>query len=186
MEGLNLLAVPADPASIQNMFKWLCGDEVSINKPSLTQELGAKFLNHLNKMGIPNGTVDHLTDFIQSRTWDESHVWGGTMAEFWKIVKATEDEREKWSILCVFIDSNMSWQSRLSFFSIDAFHRGGAGNIAFNDSHLPGSEKKSQEAVSEYAKKLEPVSETYFTLCVQTESGSLTLIEHSIKLGTAS
>jgi hypothetical protein len=66
-------------------------------------------------MDIPNGSVDHLTDFIWCRTWDENRFCGGTMAEFWEIVMSTEDEKEKWRILRVFINSNMSWQTRVAF-----------------------------------------------------------------------
>jgi hypothetical protein len=152
MDGLNLVAIPADKATIGNALKWLCGDDVSIDERSSLQELCSQFLHHLNEMDIPNGSVDRLTEFIQRRTWDENHLWGGTMAEFWKMVTAAEDEREKWRILRVFIDSNMSWQTRLAFFAIDALHRGAVANMAFNGLYIPGSDLKLQEAITAYVR----------------------------------
>jgi hypothetical protein len=115
MDGLNLVAIPADRATIGSALKWLGGDDVLIDESSSVQELCIKFLHLLNEMDIPNGSVDHLTDFIWCRTWDENRFCGGTMAEFWEIVMSTEDEKEKWRILRVFINSNMSWQTRVAF-----------------------------------------------------------------------
>jgi len=76
MDGLNLVAIPADRATIGNALKWLCGDDVSIEESSCVQELCTKFFHLLNEMDIPNGSVDILADFIWCRTWDESHLYG--------------------------------------------------------------------------------------------------------------
>jgi hypothetical protein len=182
MDGLNLVAIPADRATIGNALKWLGGDDVIIDETSSVQELCIKFLHLLNEMDIPNGSIDRLTDFIRRRTWDETRLWGGSMAEFWEIVTSTEDEKEKWRILRVFIDSNMSWQTRVAFFAIDALHRAAVGNMAFNGLYIPGSDLKLREAVTAYVKKLVPVDESHPYLSIGTEGGKLHSIECSVKL----
>jgi hypothetical protein len=182
LDGLNLVAIPADRATIGNALKWLGGDDVIIDESSSIQELCIKFLHLLNEMDIPNGSIDHLTDFIRRRTWDETRLWGGSMAEFWELVTSTEDEKEKWRILRVFIDSNMSWQTRVAFFAIDALHRAAVGNMAFNGLYIPGSDLKLREAVAAYVKKLVPVDESHPYLSIQTEGGKLHSIECSVKL----
>jgi hypothetical protein len=182
LDGLNLVAIPADRDTIGNALKWLAGDEVMINESSSVQELCNKFLHLLNEMDIPNGSIDHLTDFIRRRTWDETRLWGGSLAEFWELVTSTEDEKEKWRILRVFIDSNMSWQTRVAFFAVDALHRAAVGNMAFNGLYIPGSDLKLREAVTSYVKKLVPVDASHRSLSIETESGKLHSIECSVKL----
>ncbi len=182
LDGLNLVAIPVDRVTMGNALKWLGGDEVMIDDSSSVQDLCIKFLRLLNEMDIPNGSVDHLTDFIRRRTWDETRLWGGTMAEFWELVTSTEDEKEKWRILRVFIDSNMSWQTRVAFFAIDALHRAAVGNMAFNGLYIPGSDLKLREAVNTYVKKLVPVDESHPYLSIQTDGGTLHSIECSVKL----
>jgi len=60
----------------------------------------------------------------------------------------------------------MFWQTRVVFFVIDALHREAVGNMAFNGLYIPGSDRKLQEAVTAYVKKLVPVNRIHPNLSI--------------------
>lgn len=98
-EDINVKAVPADPVILQKVFAWMRGQEDSSDGALSATELVTKFFSLFQELDIPNASVDYLTRFIKSRPWEETHLWGGTMKEFWELMEGIQDEMEKWRIL---------------------------------------------------------------------------------------
>ena len=181
-EDINVKAVPADPAILRKALEWMRGHEDSSDGALSATQLVTKFFSLLQELDIPNASVEYLKSFIQSRTWEETHLWGGTMKEFWELVDGIQDEMEKWRILRVFINSNLAWCTRLVFFPVDSLHRTATADMAFNGLVLPGSESKLRERVSSYVKDLFPSDPSIPHLCIKKEDGTRTRIDTDISL----
>ena len=181
-EDINVKAVPADPAILKKALEWMRGHEDSSDGALSATELVTKFFSLLQELDIPNASVDYLITFIQSRTWEETHLWGGTMKEFWELVDGIQDDMEKWRILRIFINSNLAWCTRLVFFPVDSLHRTATADMAFNGLVLPGSESKLRERVSLYVKDLFPSDPSIPHLCIKKENGTRTRIDNDISL----
>ena len=181
-EGSPLFGIPPDHATILRALNWL-DPNAAVSPESTLSELGEQFLSCLNNSPIPNGTVGTLTDFIQSRSWDETNLWGGTMTDFWNLIESTEEEKEKWRILRLFITCNFAWQTKLIYFPSDALHREATSALAFNGLYLPQSNEELKNAVTNFSKNLIPADEeTHSQLCIQREDGQLTPIDCSVQL----
>ena len=178
----NLKAVPADIPTLKKGLAWMRGQEDPSDGSLSAKELVASFLSLLQNSLVPNASVESLTEFIKSRSWDEKHLWGGTMEEFWTMVERTQDEREKWRILRLFINSNMAWQTRLVFFPVDSLHRTATSDMAFNGLVLPGSDIKLRERVSTFVRDLVPVNAKNSKLSLKQENGPTVPIDSDISL----
>lgn len=180
-DGLSLYATSPDRQTVVNALKWLDPQATILPEASL-EELSDQFLSCLNDSPVPNGTVESMTEFINSRTWDERHLWGGTMEEFWNMVESIEHSTEKWRILRLFITYNIAWQTKLILFPCDALHRLATSDMSFNGVCLPSSHADLQKAVTDYAKMLVPVDETHPILHIRREDGTQNEIDGLVKL----
>ena len=179
--GLTLYATAADREALVKGLKWL-DPQATILPEASVAELSDQFLSCLNDSPIPNGSVESMTEFIKSRTWDEKHLWGGTMEEFWKMLDCIVDQAERWRILRQFITYNMAWQTKLIWYPCDALHRVATYVMSFNGVCLPDSPEELQEAVTAYAKMLVPVDETHPRLCKRRKDGNCNVIDGEVQL----
>ncbi len=177
----NLSATPAGEDTFKHALQWLCGMEFPSDAHLSVFELASNFIEQLNKSNIPNGSVQDLTKFISERTWDGSHLWGGTKEEILETVEKTEKHHDKWRILRLFINFNMAWQTRLFFSPIDGLHRCAASDMAYNGLFLPGSAVVLKNQASKFFNELVPSDDGNSRLCIATESKGLKIIDCSVK-----
>lgn len=180
-EGLEVFAIPPDRDTLVNALKWL-DPQAEISEEASEDELSRQYILCLNNSPIPNGTVETLTDFIKSRTWNEKRLWGGTMEKFWNMVDSEPDPCEKWRLLRLFITYNIAWTTKVLWLPIEGLHRSGTFQMSYTGVYLPQSPLELIEAVLSFSKMLVPVDENHQELCIRGENRPLTVVDGLIRL----
>ena len=123
-------ATAATPEVFRNALNWIFPTEDHSN--ILDGELLSTFVDKVDKLVVPNGSVTQLREFIQKRNWSGDRLWGGEKDAFLKLVDAVTQEHERWRLYRLYITQNFAWQTKVAFYPVDGLHRIAISDMVYN------------------------------------------------------